>query len=121
VQIVGLNSTAVLNTKEKLNSVLSDLEKKWFDRNKPSMLLIHEPHYTKELKDFWVNLQLSGHTHDWQMWPLWYIAKFMNEWNGYGLKTIWDFNIYVTNWIGTWWPPIRVGNTPEIVNLRFDE
>jgi hypothetical protein len=28
VQIVGLNSTAVLNTKEKLNSVLSDLEKK---------------------------------------------------------------------------------------------
>jgi predicted MPP superfamily phosphohydrolase len=119
VQIVGLDSTSVLNTKEKLQEALSLLEKNWFDKNKPSILLIHEPHYTKELKDFWIDLQLSWHTHDWQMWPLWYVAKFLNEGNGYGLNIMWDFNIYVTNGIGTWWPPMRVGNIPEIVDLRF--
>ncbi|MDR0772081.1 MAG: hypothetical protein LBF15_03385 [Candidatus Peribacteria bacterium] len=52
VQIVGLNSVAVLNTREKLNEVLLDLEKSGFDREKPSILLLHEPHYINEFIDF---------------------------------------------------------------------
>jgi hypothetical protein len=53
------------------------------------------------------------------MWPLNYIAKWANEWNVYGLKRIGDFNIYVTSGIRTWWPPMRIGNRPEIVILEF--
>lgn len=119
VQLLWLESSNILNSKDKLNNALNNLSQKWFDKDIPSILLFHEPHYTKEIMDFWINLQLSWHTHDWQIWPLGYIAKFLNYWNWYGLKTIWDYSLYVTNGIGTWWPPMRVWKKPEIVILKL--
>ena len=119
LQIIWLRSSAVITSEYKLKFILNNLLKKWLKKDLPSILLFHEPHYTNVLSDFWINLQLSGHTHDWQLWPLWYFAKIFNYWNWYWLNTNWKFNIYVTNWVWTWWPPLRVWNKPEIVVLKF--
>jgi predicted MPP superfamily phosphohydrolase len=40
------------------------------DTAKPVILLDHQPFNLKEAKDNGVDLQLSGHTHNGQMWPL---------------------------------------------------
>jgi hypothetical protein len=63
-----------------------------------------------------IDVQLSGHTHNGQLWPLNYIAERIYEvsW-GYLKKD--DTHIYVSCGVGTWGPPVRLGNTPEIVNI----
>ncbi len=90
-----------------------------FDKKVPSILLYHVPVFTKEFRDFGINLQLSGHTHKWQIWPFGYITNLIYKGKDYGLVTENDYNIYTTNWVWTWWPPMRVWNTPEIVVLNF--
>lgn len=91
----------------------------WFDKNKTSILLYHSPVYIEDFKKLWISLQLSWHTHRWQMWPYNYITKLIYKWKDYWLYTSWDYNLYTSNWIWTWWPPLRVWNTPEIVNFKF--
>ncbi|MFP4289842.1 MAG: metallophosphoesterase [Bacteroidales bacterium] len=88
----------------------------------PVLLMDHQPYELKEAATSGADLQVSGHTHDGQMWPLNYItdAVYLIS-SGYG--KIGEMHAYVSNGIGTWGPPVRVGNKPEIVNLRisFDE
>lgn len=90
-----------------------------FDSNLPSILLFHSPTNIEENKSLWINLQLSGHTHVGQIFPLNYITKFVYKWYDYWLHTEWDYSIYTTNWVGTWWPTMRTFNYPEIVKINF--
>ena len=64
------------------------------------------------------DLQLSGHTHNGQMWPFNYITNAIFELS-WGYKKIANTHFYVSNGIGTWGPPIRIGNRPEIVNIEL--
>lgn len=117
VQIVWIsyldNRTQQVDINEKLNSLVM------FDKNIPSILLYHSPVFINDFINFWINLQLSWHTHKWQIWPFWYITSLIYNWKDYWLYTSWDYNLYTTNWIGVWWPPIRTWNTPEIVVLNL--
>ncbi len=61
-----------------------------------------------------INLQLSGHTHDGQLFPYNLLVRYIYKGDGYGLKTFGDFNIYTTSGIGTWGPPMRIGTQSEI-------
>ncbi|OGF20676.1 hypothetical protein A2Y83_00535 [Candidatus Falkowbacteria bacterium RBG_13_39_14] len=53
-----------------------------------------------------------------------FLKKIVNKINQvepdavYGLYTDGDFNLYTTNGAGTWGPPMRTGNTPEIVVIE---
>jgi uncharacterized protein len=65
-----------------------------------------------------VDLQLSGHTHYGQMWPFNYITHKVYELDwGYLKKE--NTHYYVSCGVGTWGPPVRIGNTPEIVQIRL--
>jgi len=61
-----------------------------------------------------VNLQLSGHTHEGQLFPYNLIAGYIYKRYNYGLMTEGDFNIYITSGVGTWGPPMRVGTDAEV-------
>ncbi len=117
VQIVWVSylddRTGLWNISEKLKTI------KWFDKNTASILLYHSPVFVNDFAKFGINLQLSWHTHKWQFWPYWYITSMIYKWNDYWLNTYGDYNIYTSNWVGTWWPPLRVWNNPEIVILNF--
>ena len=84
------------------------------DRTKPAILLYHTPVTTlAELEAHGIQLQLSGHTHQGQLWPFNFIVKCLYR-TPYGLFTDGKATIYVNRGIGTWGPPLRVLARPEI-------
>jgi len=88
------------------------------DRSFPVILLDHQPGRLEEARLEGVDLQLSGHTHRGQLFPFNLITKriFETDW-GYLRKG--DFQIVVSSGFGTWGPPIRIGNHPEIVDITI--
>ncbi|KJS49470.1 MAG: metallophosphoesterase [Peptococcaceae bacterium BRH_c23] len=92
------------------------------NRSLPVLLMDHQPSQLAEPVEQGVDLQVSGHTHRGQMFPIQFITSriFENDW-GYLRKG--DFQLIVSSGYGTWGPPVRIGNTPEIVDItiRFSE
>lgn len=84
----------------------------------PVIMMDHQPFHLEEAEKNGVDLQFSGHTHHAQIWPLSYITKMVYEvsW-GYKKKT--NTHIYVSCGAGTWGPPVRLGNTPEIMKFTL--
>jgi uncharacterized protein len=87
------------------------------DKSYPVILMDHQPFGLEEAAQQGVDLQLSGHTHDAQLWPLNYIVQSMYE-LAWGYKRIGSTHYYVSDGVGTWGPPVRIGNHPEIVNIQ---
>lgn len=88
-----------------------------YSRTKPSILMFHAPKNVELAKRAEIDLQLSGHTHDGQMWPFNLIAKWAHRGYGYGLFTEGDFNLVVSAGTGTWGPPMRTSARGEIVKI----
>lgn len=88
------------------------------DISLPVILVDHQPFNLEKAVEAGVDLQLSGHTHDAQMWPFNYMTDAIYEIShGYLQKGKTQF--YVSNGAGTWGPPIRIGNKPEIVEFNI--
>jgi predicted MPP superfamily phosphohydrolase len=88
------------------------------DSRLPVILLDHQPFHLDEAANHGVDLQLSGHTHHGQLWPFNFISKRIFELS-WGYKKKGNTHIYVSCGVGTWGPPVRTGNTPEVVNIRL--
>jgi predicted MPP superfamily phosphohydrolase len=88
------------------------------DGKLPVILLDHQPFHLEDAEKHGVDLQLSGHTHHGQLWPFNYISQKIFE-VSWGYKKKGNTHIYVSCGVGTWGPPVRIGNTPEIVNIRL--
>jgi uncharacterized protein len=97
-----------------LNSTLGAL-----NHDKPNIVLFHSPIAIEKFKEHGVNLQLAGHTHRGQLWPLNYITQRVYEGYDYGLHVDGDYTLYTSPGTGTWGPPLRSGNRPEITVLTF--
>ena len=86
------------------------------DPNLPVVLAHHTPTRIKEAARAGVDIMLSGHVHEGQLWPFKYLAEAV-----YGVKTglskIDGMFFYLTSGAGTWGPPVRVLATPEVVTL----
>lgn len=88
------------------------------DRRCPVIVLDHQPRRIGEAAAEGADLVLSGHTHHGQLFPLNLITSAIYPVSrGYG--TMGETKIYVSSGAGTWGPPVRIGNTPEIVLLRI--
>jgi len=90
------------------------------DKSLPVILMDHQPVHLEEAERSGVDLQLSGHTHHGQLWPFNFITKKIYE-VSMGYKKKGNTHIYVSCGVGTWGPPLRTGNRPEIVeiNIKF--
>jgi uncharacterized protein len=91
---------------------------KMADPEFPLILIDHQPYYLEKASELGIDLQLSGHTHHGQLWPLNYVTSAIYT-ISYGYGKIGNMHAYVSNGVGTWGPPVRVGNKPEIVNLKI--
>ena len=91
------------------------------DRKLPIIMLDHQPYYLDKVEQSGVDLQLSGHTHHGQMWPLNYITRKMYE-QDWGYLQKGKSNFYVSCGVGTWGPPIRIASFAEVVviDLNFN-
>lgn len=82
------------------------------------LLLAHEPKQAIEASELGVDLQLSGHTHGGQMWPLRYLVPLQQPAVD-GLDRIGGTVLYTSRGTGAWGPPVRVGAPPEITILEL--
>ena len=88
------------------------------DTTLPVILMDHQPFHLNDAAEHGIDLQLSGHTHHGQLWPFNYITKAVYELSwGYLKKG--NTQYYVSCGVGGWGPPMRSGNSPEIVNLKI--
>jgi predicted MPP superfamily phosphohydrolase len=87
------------------------------DRSHPLILVDHQPRNLKDAEQNGVDLQLSGHTHGGQIFPITIINSLIYEVpQGYARKGKTQY--YVSSGVGNWGPPMRIGSTPEIVRIR---
>ncbi|MBK7092220.1 MAG: metallophosphoesterase [bacterium] len=115
VQLVGIDYLTI-GSPEKLDSIVAQI-----NPAQPSVVLFHEPRFVEVMKKAGVNLQLAGHTHRGQMWPFNYITKRVYNGLDYGLYTDGSYNLYTSCGAGTWGPPLRSGNRPEVVGITLQQ
>ena len=88
------------------------------DKNRPIIILEHQPNTIDESIDNGADLQLSGHTHNGQLFPFSYIVRLVNH-SHYGIVESGSFKAVVSSGIGTWMYPIRTGSPAEIVRVKI--
>jgi predicted MPP superfamily phosphohydrolase len=98
----------------------SILEQAAVDRERASVLLVHEPRHLQIAEEAGISLQLSGHTHQGQFFPFTRIVSRIYKQYAYGLQRFGNLIVYTSCGAGTWGPPMRVGTNPEIVWIRFE-
>lgn len=115
IQLIGVDYEETSNL-ENYRRILNRLE---IDRRRPSILLKHSPYHVEESEKAGIDLQLSGHTHQGQIYPIQYISRQIYYGYEFGLQELESLLIYTSSGAGTWGPPIRLGTTPEIVKITF--
>jgi predicted MPP superfamily phosphohydrolase len=115
--LAGRKDPTALRFGEKRKILPEILDGAGVDRALPVILLDHQPVRLKEAEDAGVDLQLSGHTHAGQLFPLNLINKGIYE-QYWGYLRKGKTHYYVSFGIGTWGPPVRTGSVPEIVRIR---
>ena len=91
-----------------------------FDPASPSILLYHSPTQIAEAKAAGINLQLSGHVHQGQVFPLQFITRLMFGRYYHGLHSEGNYTLYTTSGTGLWGPTMRTGNHPEIPVIHLE-
>ncbi len=88
------------------------------DRSLPVLLMDHQPNRLADAVAAGIDLQVSGHTHRGQVFPGSLITSriFEVDW-GHLQKEATHF--VVSSGFGTWGPPIRIGNRPEVVRIQL--
>jgi len=118
VILVGREDSAAKQFAHLDRKPLSELVE-GLDKSKPIILMDHTPFHLEEAENNGIDLQLSGHTHHAQIWPWNFITQRVYEMSwGYYRKGKTQY--YVSCGSGTWGPPIRIGNSPEIMCLNLD-
>lgn len=101
--------------RETLEMLMKDV-----DKTRPIIVLDHQPMNLAEAVKNGVDLQLSGHTHNGQFWPLNYFTRAIYELS-YGYKRTGNTQFIVSSGFGIWGPRIRSASRSEVlvINLKF--
>jgi hypothetical protein len=115
--IVGREDRSIRGFTGKQRKPLEELMAQ-VNKSYPIILLDHQPLNLSQAVVNGADLQISGHTHHGQIWPLNYITNLIYE-VSWGYKKKGNTQIYVSSGAGTWGPPMRIGTIPEIVNIKL--
>jgi len=115
LQIIGVDYRGS-RREEDFRTILQNIG---IDPRRPSILLKHAPFHLQVAREQRISLQLSGHTHQGQVFLFrWITAKVYRGYD-YGLKWFGDLLVYTSSGAGTWGPPMRIDTIPEIVVIEF--
>ncbi len=92
------------------------------DRSKPLLLMDHQPYHLEEAEAAKVDFQLSGHTHQGQVFPINLIVSRMYE-QSHGYLRKGATHYYVSSGLGLWGGKFRIGTQSEyaVITLRPQE
>ena len=80
-----------------------------------NLLIAHKPSFWSAFNEQ-IDLMLSGHTHNGQIFPFNLLVKLKFK-NLYGLYTNRQSYLYVSSGVGCWGPKMRLGTQNEIVEI----
>ena len=89
------------------------------DSNKPLIVIDHEPNELSALAEALVDVTLSGHTHDGQLFPLNLLINIFYE-NSYGYQQNKSMHSIVTSGVGLFGPNMRVFTNAEVCLVTID-
>lgn len=115
LQIIGVDDRDSINA-VKFQTILSSLN---INKNEPSILLKHQPFQLNEAALAGITLQISGHTHKAQVFPLNIFTHLIFKGYDYGLNYFDKMAVFTSSGVGTWGPPLRVGSDSEIIVFKF--
>ncbi len=115
LQIIGVDYRDSRSEKG-FKAILQDMG---IDRKKPSILLKHAPLGLEIAEEEGISLQLSGHTHQGQLFLFRFITSRVYGGYDYGLKSFGKMLVNTSSGAGTWGPPMRLDTKPEIVVITF--
>lgn len=128
IQLIGLyfmiadKKAYDIHSINKTITMRSELNRLSPDQDIPTILLNHSPYGVKYANEHGVDLFICGHTHGGQMFPLTLINILAFPYNR-GLYTYKgtkkDTKVYVSDGIGTFGPPMRLGTNAEITLLHL--
>lgn len=118
IYIIGREDRSIKQFSGKTRKPLIEIMQ-YADKTKPLILMDHQPVKLTEAETNGIDLQLSGHTHHGQLWPFNFITKKIYELSR-GYKLSGSTHYYVSCGAGSWGPPVRTGNTPEIISLEIE-
>jgi predicted MPP superfamily phosphohydrolase len=107
----GHNRVAIRNSIDKIIGT---------SKNKNDFLLMldHNPKYFNEAVSRGIDLQLSGHTHNGQLFPFNLLVKFFYE-KPYGKLKKQNSTLLVSSGVGTWGPPVKLFSKPEVLVVEI--
>jgi len=113
LQIVGIDFPEREGIKD--NRILHTLP---IDKTQPSLLMFHAPHGLDDAVHAGITVQLSGHTHNGQLFPFTLLTRPFFR-HIHGLHRIGSMYLYVSAGTGTWGPPMRIGSHSEITLIHL--
>lgn len=99
----------LVGRRDKKDKLRTDLNSLTYNLDKPVVLMDHQPTVENNM-DPRVIVQLSGHTHAGQIWPLGYFLK-------YGYYP--DKKLIVSSGVGVWHNKVRTSKHCEIVEINI--
>ena len=115
INIIGINDIRTAHiSKQEFENIL----KRQIQTGKFNLLMTHTPMYLEEASKLGVNLMLSGHNHDGQIWPFKFLVRLTNPYL-YGHFKIGQTNLFVTSGTFFWGPPLRFLTNNEIVFITL--
>ena len=84
------------------------------DKEKPIIVIEHEPDGYKALAESGADISMSGHTHAGQIFPGTIFTRLMND-VAYGKADREGMQVFVTSGVGCYGPPLRIGTNSEIM------
>ncbi len=99
--------------RKQLKDIVSEI-----NSSLPLILLDHTPVRLYEAVENGIDLQLSGHTHNGQMFPLNFITNLIYK-VSWGYLKKGNTQFYVSSGVGSWGPPVKLASDAEIVNLKI--
>lgn len=114
--LVGRDDTSVVHRKT-LQALMQNI-----DASLPVIVMDHSPLDLQSAIHNNADIQLSGHTHNGQVWPICWIGQVKSKLkNGlfYGYKRSGNTQFYVTAGLGGSGAPIRIGTNGEIVVIHL--
>jgi len=117
INIVGLDDPEGARFGEPWGGSIEDLVSEKDDAL-PTLLVYHPPIRMDEFAAAGIDVMVSGHSHNGQIFPFCYITNLVYA-IGYGYGRVGSMQVYVSSGVGTWGPPMRVGTHSEIVKITL--
>ena len=114
-----IGNATIVGRDDRMNRHRKSVEQLMQTANRDNyiILLDHQPYHLEEAEQNGVDLQLSGHTHRGQVWPLNWVTKKMYECD-YGSYRRGNTDYYVSSGIGIWGGKFRIGTDSEYVVIN---